>query len=154
MSSWSAWWLWIWSRVSDPVSYWLIFLSQLIHRFISKLRDGCVSVNDEDWPSFLYEDGIYDPETIDEGLFRGYFLLRVSVWFCCGLFLILLAIIGMAAYVHRSCIGAQEDTRPRIRQEVQCTNTRDDSRYAEKYRICSRSSMNYSWMRAVIADCV
>jgi hypothetical protein len=36
-------------------------------------------VNDEDWASFLYEDGVYDPEVIDEGLFKGYFLLRVSV---------------------------------------------------------------------------
>jgi hypothetical protein len=53
----------------DPILCLSIFLSLLIYSFISKLRDGRVSVDDEDWPSFLYEDGIYDLGAIDEGYF-------------------------------------------------------------------------------------
>ena len=33
---------------------------------------------DEDWASFLYEDGVFNLEAVDEGLFKGYFLVHVS----------------------------------------------------------------------------
>ena len=46
----------------------------------------------------------------------------------------------MAAYIHRSRVGAQEDTRPHFRKEMQRSSTRDDLRYAKKYCICSGSS--------------
>jgi hypothetical protein len=73
-------------------------------------------VNDEDWASFLYEDGVYDPKVIDEGLFHGYFLLRVSAEYS-RTFLLefgLKRAAGLAAYIHWSCVGIQEDARPRF----------------------------------------
>jgi len=45
-----------------------------------KFLDGTIKIVAEDWPSFLYEQDLYDPNEIDKGLLRGYFLLRVCVF--------------------------------------------------------------------------
>jgi hypothetical protein len=44
----------------------------------AKFLDGTIKIVADDWPSFLYEEGVYDPNEIDKGLLRGHFLLRVS----------------------------------------------------------------------------
>jgi hypothetical protein len=43
----------------------------------AKFLDGTIKVVADDWPAFLYDESMYDPEEIDKGLLRGYFLLRV-----------------------------------------------------------------------------
>jgi hypothetical protein len=46
--------------------------------FRTQVLDGTIKVIADDWPTFLYEEGVYDPGEIDKGLLRGHFLLRVS----------------------------------------------------------------------------
>lgn len=48
--------------------------------FIHRLRDGTFPVYADQWPAFLYDssnDFEYDPDNLDHGLLRGYFLERV-----------------------------------------------------------------------------
>lgn len=59
-------------------------------RILKKLEDGRLEATATDWPSFLYDDSALDSENpdpntllwnetdIENGLLRGYFLLRVS----------------------------------------------------------------------------
>jgi hypothetical protein len=49
----------------------------------AKFLDGSIEVVANDWPNFLYEESVYDPNEIDKGLLRGYFLLRVRVFSFC-----------------------------------------------------------------------
>ena len=49
----------------------------------ARFLDGTIKVVAEDWPNFLYEHGVYDPNEIDKGLLRGHFLLRVSIFLPC-----------------------------------------------------------------------
>jgi len=43
------------------------------------VQDGILCIAGNDWPSFLYLEDAYNPEAIDEGLFRSPFLVSVSV---------------------------------------------------------------------------
>ena len=43
-----------------------------------QIEDGTVAIVAEDWLTFLYEVGVYDPKEINKGLLKGTFLLRVS----------------------------------------------------------------------------
>jgi hypothetical protein len=44
--------------------------------------DGSIDFEEGDWPSFLYSSDVgYDPTRPEIGLFRGIFLLRVSIVF-------------------------------------------------------------------------
>ncbi|KAF4597891.1 hypothetical protein EYR38_006283 [Pleurotus pulmonarius] len=44
---------------------------------IQRIRDGTIKVRASIWPSFVYEDGSYDPDNMDHGLLRGRLLVRV-----------------------------------------------------------------------------
>jgi len=50
----------------------------------ARLLDGSIKVVADDWPNFLYDEDMYDPNELDKGLLRGYFLLRVRAFFLCG----------------------------------------------------------------------
>ena len=47
----------------------------------AKFLDGSIWVIADDWPNFLYEEGAYDPNELNKGLLRGYFLLCVCSFF-------------------------------------------------------------------------
>ena len=48
--------------------------------FREKVDSGRVVIRAKDFPSFLYpHDAVYDPDTIDEGLFRGHIFIRVRL---------------------------------------------------------------------------
>ena len=45
---------------------------------MSKALDGTIRIRASEWPSFLYASTTsYDPDNEEEGLLRGYLLLRV-----------------------------------------------------------------------------
>lgn len=49
---------------------------------MDRVEDGAIEITAADPPSFLYKTGtIYDPENEVEGLFRGFLLIRVSLFF-------------------------------------------------------------------------
>lgn len=52
-----------------------LFLS---YSTLLQLQNGQLKMTAKNWPAFLYEEGIYDPEQIDLGLLRGYLSVRVS----------------------------------------------------------------------------
>lgn len=44
------------------------------------VQDGRIKIKAHHWPTFLYDESTpFDAHNIDNGLFRGHFLLRVSV---------------------------------------------------------------------------
>jgi hypothetical protein len=88
------------------------------YRFLQRLCDGLIQVNDEDWPSFLYENGDFDPEAIDKGLFKGYFLVRVSPTYYFIFDTAHCRQLGMAPYLHSTHVGSQEDTWPCIGKKM------------------------------------
>jgi hypothetical protein len=46
--------------------------------FREKVDSGRVIIRSKDFPSFLYpHETLYDPDAIDEGLFRGHIFIRV-----------------------------------------------------------------------------
>jgi hypothetical protein len=48
--------------------------------FREKVDSGRVIIRAKDFPSFLYpHDTVYDPDAIDEGLFRGHVFIRVRL---------------------------------------------------------------------------
>jgi hypothetical protein len=47
-----------------------------VYSVLAQLRDGRISVVASDFPSFLFDK--YNPDDIDEGLLKGYLLVRVS----------------------------------------------------------------------------
>jgi len=49
----------------------------------AKFLDGSIQVTANDWPNFLYEEDVYDPDELDKGLLQGYFLLRVCPFSPC-----------------------------------------------------------------------
>jgi len=67
-------------------------------RVRDEVANGTIPIVAEDWPTFLYEDNVYDPNELDKGLLRGYFLLRVSFLFNCKLFLN--SRLGIPPYLH------------------------------------------------------
>ena len=44
------------------------------------LLNGTISATANQWPHFLFENDEYDPENLDQGLLRGYVLVRVRTW--------------------------------------------------------------------------
>ncbi|KIJ89513.1 hypothetical protein K443DRAFT_117882, partial [Laccaria amethystina LaAM-08-1] len=44
---------------------------------MTRVQDGKIKIRTKHWPSFLYNEGEYDREERDKGLFKGYLLLRV-----------------------------------------------------------------------------
>ena len=50
----------------------------IIISIIAKLESGRILVDPEDLPWFLFDK--YNSDDIDEGLLRGYFLIRVSLF--------------------------------------------------------------------------
>ena len=47
--------------------------------FMDQVEDGKIEIHSNDLPSFLYKTGtIYDPENEPDGLFQGFFLVRVG----------------------------------------------------------------------------
>lgn len=69
---------------SDTTEY-VLALSCTRHftlsRFLQKLQDGRVVVTSQDLPTFLYENGEYDPLEMDSGLCRSGILVRVCLLF-------------------------------------------------------------------------
>lgn len=64
----------------------LILLRQLLIGFISNhflydLANGKVKVIASEWPSFLYDQDLYNPEDKEIGFLKGYLLLRVRYFF-------------------------------------------------------------------------
>lgn len=47
--------------------------------FCRDVENGTIIISHDDWPSFLYPEDDYNPDSIDENLLRGPFLLSVSV---------------------------------------------------------------------------
>lgn len=46
---------------------------------MSNVLDGTTKIKTTQWPSFLYPNGtVYNPECLDEGLFRGEVFLQVD----------------------------------------------------------------------------
>ena len=43
----------------------------------AKIENGEFKVTADDWPAFMYESSVYDPDELDKGLLRGTYLLRV-----------------------------------------------------------------------------
>jgi hypothetical protein len=41
------------------------------------LQEGTLQMTGAEWPTFLYDEALYDPEEPDKGLLRGYLLVRV-----------------------------------------------------------------------------
>ncbi|KAJ7256042.1 hypothetical protein C8J57DRAFT_1517760 [Mycena rebaudengoi] len=46
---------------------------------LKDIMNGTILINETDYPSCFYAEGTYDPSNRDIGLFRGKFLLRVSI---------------------------------------------------------------------------
>jgi hypothetical protein len=46
---------------------------------MTRVQDGKIKIRTKHWPSFLYNEGEYDREERDKGLFKGYLLLRVRL---------------------------------------------------------------------------
>ena len=46
------------------------------------LQEGALKVTGAEWPSFLYNETLYDPEEPDKGLLHGYLLVRVRHVVC------------------------------------------------------------------------
>ena len=44
---------------------------------ITGLQDGVVKATHRQWPTYFYEDGVYDPSDKLKGLFRGHIAWRV-----------------------------------------------------------------------------
>ena len=42
-------------------------------------QDGKIKIRTKHWPSFLYDEGEYDRDECDKGLFKGYLLLQVHL---------------------------------------------------------------------------
>ncbi|SJK96863.1 uncharacterized protein ARMOST_14562 [Armillaria ostoyae] len=53
-------------------------------RFLYDLANGKVKVIASEWPSFLYDQDLYDPEDEEIGLLKGYLLLRVYLHIFCS----------------------------------------------------------------------
>jgi hypothetical protein len=47
---------------------------------MDKVQDGRIKIKVHDLPTFLYDDSVpYSPRAIDQGLFKGYYFLRVRL---------------------------------------------------------------------------
>lgn len=44
----------------------------------NRIKDGSVKITSVEWPSFLYDETMYDPKEKDKGFLRGFLLVRVS----------------------------------------------------------------------------
>ena len=54
-------------------------INSLFYRVISSIESGECPVTAFQFPALLYEEGSYDPNNLLQGLFRGHFLIRVSL---------------------------------------------------------------------------
>ena len=53
--------------------------SESLRLFMNKVLDGTLKIKTSQWPLFLYpDDTVYNPECIDEGLFRGSLMIQVG----------------------------------------------------------------------------
>lgn len=50
-------------------------------RFCQKVLELELQIVAEDFPTFLYDESLYDPEDLSKGLLRGPFLLAVCLFF-------------------------------------------------------------------------
>jgi len=49
---------------------------------MERVEEGKIEITADDLPSFLYEsDTVYNPDNETTGLFRGFLLIRVCVYF-------------------------------------------------------------------------
>ena len=44
---------------------------------MSKVEEGTIRIRASQWPAFLYDHTLFDPDNEESGLFKGYLLLRV-----------------------------------------------------------------------------
>ena len=50
--------------------------------FMERVEEGKIEITADDLPSFLYEsETVYDPDNETTGLFRGFLLVRVCIYF-------------------------------------------------------------------------
>ena len=48
---------------------------------MEKVNNGTIRIRASEWPSFLYDNSVeYDPNNEEDGLFKGYLLLRVRLF--------------------------------------------------------------------------
>lgn len=56
------------------------FVHKAFHReFMAHVQDGKMKIWTKHWPSFLYDEGEYDRNNWERGLFKGYLLLQVHL---------------------------------------------------------------------------
>jgi hypothetical protein len=60
-------------------SFMLLNQHLLLCRFLEKVENGEIVYNEDDFGLCMYEDGVFDPNAIDEGLFQSLFLVLVRV---------------------------------------------------------------------------
>ena len=101
-------------------------------QFCHKVNEGKINISYSDWPSFLYEEDIYNPDALNEGLLHGPLLVSVS---CCYILCLSAADISIVllAHIHQS-MHCHEDGKGEIPRKKVCwwhlwnesCNTRDN----------------------------
>ena len=83
--------------------------------FMDQVQDGKFEITSDDLPSFLYETGtVYDPENENDGLFRGFLIVRVSTRLSILLLRPQFFFLGLSAYIHRSRFVSRRLVRRRL----------------------------------------
>ena len=106
----------------------------------AKIENGEFKVTADDWPAFMYESGVYDPDELDKGLLRGTYLLRVrDVYIPESL---LIPFTGFQAHFYwaiNSLTGRQLQLS--INTRLECEAPWNGSRNTRINCICRRSGM-------------
>lgn len=88
---------------------------------MTKLQDGRIPVLANDFPTFLYPEGAYNPDDIEHGLCQGPLLVRVRHQIHYSSIVLMHHPVGLEAYIHVSNFGNCD--RPRSCKDEERSST-------------------------------
>ena len=128
----------------------LSFVHMYFHReFMVRVQDGKMKIWMKHWPSFLFDEGDYDRNNWERGLFKGYLLLQVclsstmfSTKYDCFL------MTGIPPHFYQSIAGYRKDKKRNKTQ--QSTNLQDEMCDWLHNRICLCSGKMPSFYVSIV----
>jgi hypothetical protein len=112
-----------------------------------------IFISHDDFPSFLYPEGGYNPEAIDENLLRGPFLL--SVCLCYENDNLLTMATVLSTHIHWTTHSPEEKPGKIAWQEKQSRSLQHNQSHPRKYRLCGsigELSFTYTYNASLIVN--
>lgn len=137
------------TTIPSKLMFMILAASEGFFRTLKKILDGRIKICPGDWATFLYAEDAYNPDEPDEGLLRGYFLLRVRLSISSSS--LLMFTIGYQAYFYWTFFSPTNYTWGKEHSSMQCEAPQDDTFYGSKYCLCGcAGTVNYSLIFNVV----